>query len=261
MTAAFSSRWPTALVTGASSGIGRAFALALAAKGCEVVVVARRRDRLESLASEHGSKIEVLVADLTDPEGVAAVEQRLGDRQRPVELLVNNAGFGGSGPFASQPVDREEREVRLNVLAPVRLTSAALPGMIERNRGGIVNVSSIAGVQAVPYLATYAATKAYLTSFSQSLHEEVRGQGISVVALLPGMTRTEFHQTAGLDRSRVPGPAWLSAEEVAEAGLRALERGQAVCIPRVGYRVLAAISRMAPWTLNRKVSALVGRQL
>ncbi len=262
---AFSSRWPTALVTGASSGIGRSFAIALARRGCDVVVVARRTDRLEELASEirasSGRAVEVMVADLTDAGALRSVEARLADRDRPVDLLVNNAGFGGSGPFTDQPVDHEEAEIRLNVLAPVRLSAAALPGMIERRRGGIVNVSSIAGVQAVPFLATYAATKAYLNSFSQALHEEVRRDGVTVVALLPGMTRTEFHAVAGLDRSMVPGPAWLSSDEVAEAGLRALEKGRALAVPRLGYRFFAGLSRATPLAVNRRIAALVGRQL
>lgn len=261
----FASRWPVALVTGASSGIGRSFALALAARGCDLVVVARRADRLEELAAEvrasSGRTAEVIVADLTDRASLGAVELRLADNERPVDLLVNNAGVGGSGPFTAQPADHEEGEILLNVLAPVRLTSAALPGMIERGRGGIINVSSIAGVQAVPFLATYAATKAYLTSFSQALHEEVRKKGVTVVALLPGMTRTEFHATAGLDRSAVPGPAWLSAAEVAESGLRALERGRAIAVPRAGYRVFVGLSRATPWALNRRIAGLVGRQL
>jgi short-subunit dehydrogenase len=259
MASSFATRWPAALVTGASSGIGRAFAVALAGRGCQVVAVARRKDRLEELAEATGA--EALVADLTDPVDLASVEDRLSNRSRPIDLLVNNAGFGGSGPFVRQPLDHEDREVRLNVLAPVHLTSAALPGMVERGRGGIVNVSSMAGVQALPFLATYSATKAYLTSFSQSLHEEVRPYGVNVLAVLPGMTRTEFHQTAGLDRSMVPRPAWLTAEEVVEAALSDLERGRAVCIPRAGYRVLATVSRMAPRVLNRKVSAVIGRRL
>ncbi|MGH3850439.1 MAG: SDR family NAD(P)-dependent oxidoreductase [Pseudonocardiaceae bacterium] len=260
-----SARWPVALITGASSGIGRAFAVALATRGCDLVVVARRADRLQELAAEitASSKrsVEVMVADLTNRSERATVEARLADSGRPVDLLINNAGVGGSGPFNDQTADHEEGEILLNVVAPARLTSAVLPGMIERRRGGIINVSSIAGVQAVPYLATYAATKAYLTSFSQALHEEVRSQGVTVVALLPGMTHTEFHAAAGLDRSNVPGPAWLSAEEVVESGLRALERGRAIAVPRVGYQVFVGLSRVTPWVVNRRLAAIVGRKL
>ena len=170
-----------ALVTGASSGIGAAFARRLAAAGSDLVVVARRRDRLEELAAElrtaHGVHVEALAADLTDPAELALVEARLGDPDRPIDLLVNNAGAGGHGAFAALPVDGVEAMVRLNLLAPVRLTSAALPAMVARGSGGIVNVSSISGEQPIPFVATYAATKAFLTSLSESVHEELRDTG------------------------------------------------------------------------------------
>ncbi|MDQ6798268.1 MAG: SDR family oxidoreductase, partial [Actinomycetota bacterium] len=186
--------WRRALVTGASSGIGRAFAVHLAASGTDVVLVARRRDRLDDLATDlradHGVDIEVLVADLTDEGGLAAVEARLGNGSAPVDLLVNNAGFATSGRFAELPVEGEVAEIHLNVLAPVRLTRAALPGMVERGRGGVVNVSSIAALQPLPHWATYAASKAYLTSFSEAVHEEVGGHGVVVLALMPGFTHT-----------------------------------------------------------------------
>jgi short-subunit dehydrogenase len=258
----FASRWPCALVTGASSGIGRAFATELVRKGSRVVAVARRKERLEALAAEAPpDSVEVLVADLSAAEGLEMVEARLSDRSRPVDLLVNNAGIGGSGPFVRLDVDRHDLIVRLNVLAPVRLTSAALPRMVERGRGGVINVSSIAGVQPVPYLATYAASKAFVSTFSQSLHEEVRHLGVTVVALLPGEVRTEFHDSNALDRSSVPEAAWLSAEEVAEAGLDALAARRAVSVPGLGYKALVSVSRLAPWWLNRKVAAAIGRHL
>lgn len=251
--------WPTALVTGASSGIGRAVAVELAAGGSDLVLVARRRDRLEALADElataHGVKVEVLVADVTDPAQLAAVEERLRSGAPPVDLLVNNAGLGAHGPFAEIPLDWQDHQVRLNVLAPVHLTHAALEGMLARGRGGILNVSSIAGVQPMPTVATYGATKAYLSSFSHALHEEVRHRGVTVTALLPGFTRTEFHDAAGMSRSMVPGPAWMKAETVARAGLRALARGQAQCVPGLGYRLLAGISALTPWSVSRRVVA------
>ena len=257
-------RWAVALVTGASSGIGRAFAESLAARGSDLVLVARRRDRLDELAGRlkeaSGVAVETLVADLTDADDLAVVEDRLRDRARPVDVLVNNAGIGGHGPFAERPLEYEDREIRLNVLAPVHLTSAALPGMIERGRGGIVNVSSVASIQPMPFVATYAATKAYLTSFSQAVHEEVRDAGVVVVALLPGFTTSEFHDRADMSRSAIPRPAWLTADSVAEAGLRALDRGQAVCIPGLGYRALVTVSRHTPLPLNRAVTRLLGRR-
>ena len=250
-------RWPVALVTGASSGIGRAIALELASGGSDLVVVARRRDRLEALAAElhatHAVKVDVLVADVTEPDQLARVEDRLRQGDPPVDLLVNNAGRGGHGSFASIPIDAQDDLIRLNVLAPVRLTHAALTRMLPRGRGGVLNVSSISGMQPMPHVATYAATKAYLTHFSQSVHEEVRRQGVTVTALLPGFTRTEFHDSADMSRSGVPGPAWLKADVVARAGLDAVARGRAQCIPGLGYRVVAGISGITPWALSRRV--------
>jgi hypothetical protein len=251
-------RWPVALVTGASSGIGRAIAVQLAAGGSDLIVVARRRDRLEELATElradHGVAVEVLVADMSDPDQLAAVEERL---RAGVDLLVNNAGAGGQGAFADIPLDRHDQRIRLNVLAPVRLTHAALEAMIPRGKGAILNVSSIAGRQPMPYVATYGATKAYLTTFSNALHEEVRHHGIAVTNLLPGFTRTEFHGAAGIDRSFLPARAWMKAENVARAGLRALADGRAQCVPGLGYRILSGISAVTPWWLSRRVLGAV----
>ena len=254
-------RWPVALVTGASSGIGRAIAVRLAADGSDLIVVARREDRLEALAAElraaHGVKVDVLVADVTEPDQLARVEERLRTGSPPVDLLVNNAGAGGQGAFASIPLDWQETQIRLNVLAPVRLTYAVLEPMLARGHGGVLNVSSIAGLQPMPGVATYAATKAYLSSFSHALHEEVRRQGVSVTALLPGFTRTEFHDVAGMNRSVVPSGAWMSPDTVARAGLRAIARGRAQCVPGLGYRVLTGVSALTPWALSRRVLGAV----
>jgi len=251
------SRWPVALVTGASSGIGRSIAVQLAADGSDLIVVARRRDRLDILAEElraaHGVKVEVLVADVTVPEQLAAVEDRLRHGTPPVDLLVNNAGAGGQGAFADIPLDRQESQIRLNVLAPVRLTHAALGRMLPRGHGGVLNVSSIAGLQPMPHVATYAATKAYLSSFSHALHEEVRGKGVSVTNLLPGFTRTEFHGAANLNRSIVPGLVWMTSDSVARAGLRAVARGRAQCVPGLVYRILTSVSALTPWSLSRRI--------
>lgn len=251
-------RWPVALVTGASSGIGRAVAEQLAADGSDLVVVARRRDRLEELAvglrSAHGVRVDVLVADMTDPAQLAPVEDRL---RTGVDLLVNNAGVGGQGRFAERPLDGQERQILLNVLAPVRLAHAALEAMIPRAAGGILNVSSIAGRQPMPYLATYAATKAYLSTFSHALHEEVRHQGVAVTNLLPGFTRTEFHDVADINRSLVPGLFWMKADTVARAGLRAVGEGRAQCTPGLGYRALSGLSGLTPWPLSRRILGAV----
>jgi len=254
--------WRRALVTGASSGIGRAFAVQLAASGADLVLVARRRDRLDELANrlraEHGTEVEVLVADLTDDGDLATVERRVGDDGAPVDLLVNNAGFATSGRFATLPIDREVAEIRLNVLAPVRLTRAALPGMVDRGHGGVVNVSSIAALQPLPHWATYAATKAYLTSFSEAVHEEVRGQGVVVLALMPGFTHTEFHGHVGPPPVGIPGPLWMDAEQVVKSGLAALDRRRASRVPGGLNRMVATLSRLTPRALSRRMVARVG---
>ncbi len=254
-------RWPLALVTGASSGIGRAIAVRLAAEGSDLVVVARRRDRLDALAEElraaHGVKVDVLVADVTDPAQLAVVEDRLRNGTPPVDLLVNNAGRGGQGPFAERSIDDQEDQIRLNVLAPVRLTHAALAPMLARGGGGVLNVSSIAGLQPMPNVATYSATKAYLSNFTHAVHEEVRRHGVTVTNLLPGFTRTEFHETANISRSVVPALAWMKADSVARAGLEAVARGRAQCVPGLGYRILTAISALTPWSVSRRILAAV----
>jgi short-subunit dehydrogenase len=259
------SRWRTALVTGASSGIGRAFAWGLAGRGIAVVAVARRGDRLADLAAELqtacGVTVEVLEADLTDADQRASVEARLADRARPVDVLVNNAGFGTQGRFAELPVDREEEEIRLNVLAVVRLTHAVLPGMIERGDGGLVNVSSIAGHQPIPLWATYSATKAYVTTFSRALTAELAGTGVRVVTVMPGFTYSEFHDHSGFERALVPGKAWMTPEAVAETALRRLERGRKETVPGAHFRALAVASRLSPWPLTRRVLRVATRRM
>jgi len=252
----------TALVTGASSGIGRAFAEALAARRDDVVLVARDTARLDQLASKlkgaHGTYAEVLGADLTADAGVAAVEERL---RAGVDLLVNNAGFGTFGKFAELPIETELGEVQLNVVALVRLCRAALPGMIERGAGGIVNVSSVAGHQPTPYNATYGATKAFVTSFTHSLHEEARSTGVRVTVLCPGFTKTEFQERAGFDSSAVPGFLWQSAEEVAAAALQANDKNRAECVPGLLNRISATVSGALPAAVSRRLAGAVVRRV
>jgi len=253
------------LVTGASSGIGRAFAVSLAASGSDLVLVARRADRLDELAArlrlDHGADVEVLVADLTDDGDLEKVELRLGDETAPVDLLVNNAGFATSGKFAELPIDGEVAEIRLNVLAPVRLTRAALPSMIEQGHGGVVNVSSITAFQPLPHWATYAASKAYLTSFSEAVHEEVRNQGVVVLALMPGFTHTEFHGHVGVPPVGIPGPMWMDAEQVVKSALAALGRRRASRVPGLLNRLVAMVSRLTPRALSRRVVGRAGPPL
>jgi uncharacterized protein len=251
----------TALITGASAGIGASFATQLAARGNDVVLVARDAARLEALAKElaatHGVATEVLVADLTDENALASVEARLTDTARPIDTLVNNAGFGTNGLLHELDVDTETRQIGLNVVALVRLTHAALGPMVARRDGGILNVSSLAGMQPTPRNATYGATKAFVTSFTQSVHEELRGTGVRATVVCPGFTRTEFQVRAGIDSSRVPGFLWQSADEVAAGALDALEKGRAVYVPGTLNRVTAGLVSVLPDALTRRAAALV----
>ena len=251
----------TALVTGASSGIGEEFARALAARGDDLVVVARDVARCDGLAErlemQHGVGVEVLPADLTTKKGRAAVEARLESTEPAIDLLVNNAGMGTYGRFAELPRDSEEREIRLNVLAVVQLSHAALAGMIERGSGGIINVSSLAGYQPTPLNATYGGTKAFVTSFSQALHEELRGTGVKVTVLCPGFTRTEFQDRAGFDSGVVPSFLWQTPEPVVAAALHAYEQGRAVCIPGALNQAGAVFSRALPAGITRRIAGAV----
>lgn len=255
---------PIALVTGASSGIGAQFARVLAERGHDLVLAARDRARLEVLAKEignaHGVAGEVIPADLTDSSQLAAVEERA----RSVDVLVNNAGFGTYGRFVDLDVDGEDREVRLNVLAVVRLTHAAASAMVERGRGGILNVASIAGFQPTPFDATYGATKAFVLSFSQALHEELKGTGVAVSVLCPGFTRTEFQERAGIDDSAIPSFLWQEADVVARAGLDGLAKNRAVVIPGAINRVAGNVTLVTPDAITRRVASIVmrrGRQI
>jgi short-subunit dehydrogenase len=253
---------PTALVTGASAGLGRVFAERLAADGHDLVVVARDEGRLQTLAAHvgkrHRAHVEVLPADLSRRKGLRAVEERIAALP-PLALLVNNAGFGTAGAFAELDVEGEEDEIRLNVLALVRLTRAALPAMLARGRGAIINVSSMAGFQPGPYSATYAATKAYVTSFTESLAEELRDTGVHVQALCPGFTRTEFQERAGIDVSDLPEVAWMSAEDVVESSLVALLRGEIIHVPGRANKVAAALLGLAPRAALRRVAGAMMR--
>ena len=256
-----------ALVTGASAGIGEAIAKQLAAQKCDLILVARRADRLEALAAElraaEGITVEVLAADLTNVDDLAKVEVRLADQSRPVDLLVNNAGFGTLGNFAELPIDVEDREIRLNVIAVVHLTRAALPGMIARKRGWIMNVSSVAGFQAGPTMATYCSTKAFVTSFTESISEELKGTGVSATAVCPGVTSTEFQQVAGQGASidKLPKAAIMTADEVAAAALKATEKGTVIAVTGLPNRMLVGLTSMLPRVVTRKVAGLTMRQL
>ncbi len=250
----------SALVTGASSGIGEAMVELLAAQNIPTVVVARRRDRLDELAARHAC-VSVLVADLTKHDGLRAVVERVEDEANQIDLVVNNAGFGTSGEFYELDADRLDREVQLNVAALTRISRAALGVMVPRGRGFLLNVSSVASFQPAPKLAVYAATKAYVTSFSESLHEEVRSAGVNVTALCPGLTRTEFQSVSSTERytNAYPGFAWMEAEPVARAGLADVAKGKTLSIPGGLYKGLVATAGFVPRSVLRRVSSLVQR--
>jgi short-subunit dehydrogenase len=254
----------TAVVTGATAGIGREFANALAARGNDVVLVARDVARLEALATElranHGVGATPLGADLVDPAALEAVEARLRDAGAPVDVLVNNAGMGTYGNFFELDVDQEEHEIRLNVLAVVRLTHAALGGMVARRSGAILNVSSLSAYTPDPTSATYGATKAFVNSFTHAVHEEVRRRGVHVMVVCPGYTHTEFHDRAGLGPTQVPGFMWQSPQEVVAAALRDLDRRRSVSIPGALNKTLGAAASTVPAGVTRWFAGLVVRR-
>lgn len=248
---------PVALVTGASTGIGLAFAQALAGRGHDLVVVARDETRLRRLADELPVDVEVLPADLTATDGLAAVEARLRDAARPVDLLVNNAGFGTSGPFVDADADAEDNEIQLNVAAVTRLAHAVLPQLVHRRTGGVIFVSSLASFQPAAGAAVYAATKAYVTSLGLGLYEECRGTGVKILTTCPGLTRTEFQARSGFHMSHVPAFVWQTADDVVAETLVAYDKGRAMCVPGVVNRVTHLAVRLTPGDLSRRVAGII----
>jgi len=242
-----------ALITGASSGIGETFARVLAARGEDLVLVARSAGKLDALGADltarHNVRVDVVPADLSHRDATDGIVAELATRGIAIGTLVNNAGLGTYGEFAPLDAARERDEIFVNVVAPVVLTRALLPAMLERGHGAIVNVASTAAFQPVPFMATYGATKAFVLSFSEALAEEVRARGVRVVALCPGQTETAFF--SGLDEARAPGRARTSEQVVATA-LRALERGQVVAIDGFANYLLANVGRFSPrWAVAR----------
>lgn len=252
---------PLALVTGASSGIGSELARVAARDGYDLLLVARRRDRLEALADElsrdHGVDARVTTADLATPNGVEEVERALDGA--PVEVLVNNAGFGGRGRFAvERPLADDLAMVQLNVTSLVHLTGVVLPGMVERRSGGILNVASTAGYAPGPLQAVYYATKAFVKSFSEALTEECRGTGVRVTALCPGPVDTEFASVAGIEGTSLMRAPLIkvSADKVAESGWRALRRGRAVVVPGIPVRLAMQSLRLTPRRVAARIAEL-----
>ncbi|WP_431807131.1 SDR family NAD(P)-dependent oxidoreductase [Microbacterium paraoxydans] len=247
---------PTALITGASAGLGAEFARQLARRRGDLVLVARSADALDALAaelrSEYGVAVEVLVADLSEEQGVSDVAARLRDTADPVDLLVNNAGFGLPLQFADNDIDDEVRHLRVHVEASMRLMHAALQTM--RGRGGrIINVASVAGFIS---RSTYSACKAWLIGFSRWANEEYARDGVSVTALCPGFTHTSFHERMGLavGEEGVPGFLWLDAPTVVRTGLRDAALGRAVSIPSLRYKVVVAVAGLLPQSLTSAVA-------
>jgi len=249
----------TALVTGASSGIGEAFCRALAGRGHPLVMVARRREGLEALAEElssrHGITAETLPADLSTEEGMESVARFIAESE-DVEVLVNSAGDAVDGLFDQTEVGRQLESVRLHDLAVVRLTHAALPGMKQRRRGVIINLSSMAAFFPFPGSAVYSACKAFTAAFTETLALELRGTGVRVQALCPGFTHTQFHQRMGMDVSPIPEWMWMNPDEAVTESLQALERGRVICIPGRLNRLMAASFHLPRPLLQRGSWAL-----
>jgi short-subunit dehydrogenase len=252
---------PLAVVTGASAGIGAAYARRLAAEGYDLVLVARRRDRLEALAAElharHGVEVEALPADLTEEAGMKAVEERIA-RADNLGFLLNNAGFGARGRFCETSVDSHDLMHRLHVMATLRLSHAALRKMVARGKGAVVNVSSVAAFISRPGNTSYYASKAWIVCFTEGLYLELRAarSPVRVQALCPGYTRTEFHDVMGFDRKLVPASLWMTAEEVVEASLRGLARGRLIVVPGWRYKFFVCLLRLMPMSLRHAVARL-----
>ncbi len=250
-------RWSRALVTGASSGIGATMARQLADEGTALVVVARDVERLEELAGEVSVTVEVLPADLSDPEATARVAQRVEAEEAPVDLVVNNAGFGAVAPLVELSVESQQRMIAVNIAALAHLSQVAAKTFVPRGEGGILNVSSIAGFVPAASSATYNATKAFVTSFTESLHEELRGTGIKVSALCPGLTRTEFQDRADFDSSSLPDVLWQSAEAVAAAGLDGVASNRAVVVSGLQNKAAVGAFKLLPGTVQRRLASLL----
>ncbi|HEV7732334.1 MAG TPA: SDR family oxidoreductase [Candidatus Binatia bacterium] len=247
-----------ALVTGASSGIGEALARRLARDGRNVALVARRADRLERLAAElrgaHKVEAHVIAADLVQPGATAALADEVERRGLVVDWLVNNAGFGTVGRFHELPIARELEEIALNVEALVELTGRFVPGMVSRKRGVVMNVSSVGGYLPSPYMATYTATKAFVLTFSEGIAAELADTGVHVLCVCPGITRTEFQETAHVDTRDIPSMAWQSADEVADEAVRAVGKG-AVVVNGVLNRMMVNTLKFVPRSLVTRIAA------
>lgn len=245
----------TALITGASAGLGLEFAWQLATARHDVVLVARDRERLDRLAGQlraaAGIRAEVISANLADRDAVERVAERLRDRDRPVGLLVNNAGFGLGRPFVGGDLALHEQALDVMVRAVMVLSHAAVGPMVERGRGAVLNVSSLAALTA---MGTYSAHKAWVRTFTEGLAVELRGTGVTATALCPGLTHTEFHERAGLEREAYPQLAWLNADAVVAAALADVRRGAVISTPSLRYGLVSEVARLLPRAAIRALS-------
>ncbi len=253
---------PTALVTGASSGIGLELATLLARDRHDLVFVARNRDRLETIArglkEEFGVAVTILATDLSDPAAPDSIGKHLADRSLPIDILVNNAGFGTYGLFAKAPLEMLIEMIRVNIMALTHLTRLLLPAMLERRRGRILNVASTAAFQPGPLMAVYYATKAYVLSFSEAIANETSGTGVTVTALCPGPTVTDFQKRAGFGKTRLfRGPLLMDAPTVARSGYDGLMRGKRLVIPGLANRLLVQALRVTP----RRLATAIAREI
>lgn len=249
-------KYRTALITGASSGIGETFASALAKEGLDLILVARSKDKLENLAQAlakaHGVKVAVIAADLGVPESGAKLAAEVSKRKLKVDLLINNAGFGLAGNFEHQEPARHQQMIALNIGAVVDLAHAFLPAMLERGAGAILNVASLAAFQPTPFMTVYGATKAFVLSFSEGLWAEYRNQGIRVLAVCPGPVDTPFFEATGKGdslRKTVPRGTMLTAPAVVSASLKALRQGKSFVVPGAMLKAMSLLPRLVPRTL------------
>ena len=255
---------PLAVVTGASAGIGKVFCEQLAARGHDLLLVARDGNRLQALKQEleqrYGVGVEVFPADLTIDIDVSLLAETL-TRSPNLALLVNNAGFGTRDTLADASPARQEAMLQLHTMAPMRLTQAALPVLLKNKRGAVVNVSSVASFLFSANNVNYCATKAYLRVFSEGLAAELAGTGVRVQALCPGFTHSEFHQRMGAEVGNIPGWLWLSATRVVDTSLAALQRGwPVVCVPGVRYKLIVLLLRVTPrWLISRVSNRRMGQ--
>jgi len=256
----------TAVITGASAGIGATFARRLAREGYDLLLIARRRDRLEALAAEisaaTGRHVEILEADLATESGLHAAAERLGTVPNLV-LLINNAGFGLLGRFFEASVEDHERMHRLHIMAPLRLTHAALRRMIPISQGAIINVASVAGFTASPGSVSYSATKHWMNNFTEGLWLDLktRGSGVRVQALCPGFTYSEFHDVMPMDRGNIHPSLWCKAEDVVDASLRGLQRDKLFVIPGWRYRLLVGLLGLVPASLRHSGAVWYARTM